>query len=1023
MSTIVITPSNARFKLGRDLGSRRPLRSFLARRAWLVLTLLGGAGAGIAAEASGAQVPKAVFPAGLELIVAAAPPLVTHPLMVCFDDRGRLFVGDAAGLNLRRKELEEQLPNRVLMLEDRDGDGVFERSTVFADKMTFPQGAAWLDGSLYVASPPGIWKLTDTNDDGVADQREMIVGGFDYDGNAADVHGPFLHPTNGRLYWCHGRKGHKVVQKDGTLVHEGKASGIWSCRPDGSEVQWHSLGSMDNPVEVDFTPEGDMFGVVNLYYNQPRGDTLMHWLYGGVYERPDQLAVIADLPRTRERMPVVHNYGHVAVSGSTLYRSGAMNPDWKGDMLVTFFNTQKVVRTKLIPAGSTFTATEHELLKINDPDVHLTDVIEDADGSLLVIDTGGWFRIGCPASLTEKPDLRGAIYRLRKQDQPRLANAYGQGIQWNNLAPPALAKLAQDERWKVREKATALLAMRQPVVPVTSAQLLDASKPLARLRAYETIAQSKKIDASHRNALLKTLAEPLDPALEHATMFAAMATGAFDLATLRAATAPTVMRRLLVIIEQSTQDGAVRGALLSFANRHVDATDPELAHTAVAVVARHAQAIERSYADFAARLAGSSVAPGSLKVLTEVAKAHLAKPQAQQLVTLMLQHAAPAVRQTAWRIIAQQAGTIKNPEWFSPIEHSLTEAMSTAAVAPGPLRGTPARSGASANALPGFVEEAALPLVLEVIAKLGGAQFDAALQSIIRDSKRPQPIRLKALAAATRAGEPVSADAFTLLIQMSEDDTSPSARVEAARLLARSRLTVAQIQSLAPLLPKTGPVELLELLKLGRRMDAATGRIWAENLVRSPAFGAVPESAIKTAFSSVPADIYENTLAPAVRAAAEANDAKKRQLEVLVAAAGKGRVAEGRKLYATSACVACHVAGDVGRAMGPDLSRIGQIRSARDLLESIIFPDATIARDYETYIVETADRQNHVGMIKSNSPQGLVLMDPTGQEKVIPHSQIVGNGLMTTSLMPAGLEQTLAEQQLLDLVAWLVSLK
>jgi hypothetical protein len=118
--------------------------------------------------------------------------------------------------------------------------------------MTFPQGACWSNGSLYVCSPPGLWKLTDSDNDGVADKREMIVGGFDYTGNAADVHGPFLHP-NGRLYWCHGRKGHKVVQKDGTLVDESLACGIWSCLPDGSDVAWRSLGCGDNPVEVDFT--------------------------------------------------------------------------------------------------------------------------------------------------------------------------------------------------------------------------------------------------------------------------------------------------------------------------------------------------------------------------------------------------------------------------------------------------------------------------------------------------------------------------------------------------------------------------------------------------------------------------------------------------------------------------------------------------------------------------------------------------------------------------------------------------
>jgi hypothetical protein len=51
--------------------------------------------------------------------------------------------------------------------------------------------------------------------------------------------------------WCEGW----------TLVHEGKASGIWSCRPDGGDVQWHSLGSMDNPVEIAFTPDGEMVGV------------------------------------------------------------------------------------------------------------------------------------------------------------------------------------------------------------------------------------------------------------------------------------------------------------------------------------------------------------------------------------------------------------------------------------------------------------------------------------------------------------------------------------------------------------------------------------------------------------------------------------------------------------------------------------------------------------------------------------------------------------------------------------------
>ena len=59
-----------------------------------------------------------------------------------------------------------------MRLEDTNADGRFDKSVVFADKMMLPEGTMWLDGSLYVAAPPSIWKLTDTNSDGVADQRE-----------------------------------------------------------------------------------------------------------------------------------------------------------------------------------------------------------------------------------------------------------------------------------------------------------------------------------------------------------------------------------------------------------------------------------------------------------------------------------------------------------------------------------------------------------------------------------------------------------------------------------------------------------------------------------------------------------------------------------------------------------------------------------------------------------------------------------------------------------------------------------
>ena len=309
----------------------------------------------------------------------------------------------------------------------------------------------------------------------------MIVSGFEYTGNAADVHGPFLHP-NGRLYWCHGRKGHKVVGKEGEVVHEGLACGIWSCKPDGSDVAWHSLGCGDNPVKVDFTPEGDIIGVQNLYYSQPRGDTIVHWLYGGVYERADQLKAIEGLTRTLEHMPVMYNFGHVAVSGCCFWRSYDRTrasrpcPHIKRRQTPLQSNCPAVHGHPLQhPARRahgtharrrTYAVLENEFLRLPDaPDVHFTDVMEDpSDGSLLVIDTGGWFRIGCPSSLMAKSDLLGAIYRVKPaKATPGLASKNKKATaptlksQMANLSRPMLssppcARMDQHERG-FRERA------------------------------------------------------------------------------------------------------------------------------------------------------------------------------------------------------------------------------------------------------------------------------------------------------------------------------------------------------------------------------------------------------------------------------------------------------------------------------------------------------------------------------------------------------------------------------------------
>lgn len=919
--------------------------------------------------------PPHTLPPGFSLALAAAPPLVTHPIMGCLDDRGRLFIGDAVGVNWNKAQLEANPPNRVLMLEDTDGDGSFDKSTVFADKMTFPQGACWLDGSLYVCSPPSLWKLTDTTGDGIADQREEIVTGFDYTGNAADVHGPKLHP-NGRLYWCHGRKGHNIKQKDGTPVHEGLASGIWSCQPDGSDIQWHALGCADNPTGLDFTPSGDLIGTVNLYYSNPRGDTLMHWLYGGVYERPDQMKAIAGLPRTLEKMPVVHNFGHVAVSGcsfwpaykrsaDTLVRStqNGAAADSTEHLMVTHFNTQRLVRMELTPSGSTYSAIEHEFLKLNDPDIHLTDVIADPrDGSLLLLDTGGWFRIGCPSSLMAKPDLRGAIYRI------------------GELKPERMIVM---DRFKKLDHPTALAD-------------LQSSDPHLRRRAMEWINQtSTDVDELSKTvspALRALLGQDLDPPTEHSLISLAHKLYAVGYHEVRAAKDLRTLRHALLCF--TPDDGASGNLTVGIASDHLDSLDPELAQVALNMVIAHSDADEWFTPKLVKWLTEEDLAPHQHTALRAFGSALITKPETQKLITGLLKHPSEAAQNSAIAIIAGQSGTVTNNAWIPPLEKQLATAPT--------------------------------PALLDAIKKLQSPRFDTKLQDLATAEEQPLSLRLKALDALTKLK--LTDETFALLNDsLPAAESSASARIQAAIMLAKSPLTPDQITALTPAFAQVGPIELKELLPIIRKTkDSPQIEALATALAKNPALISQQESHYRTAFSNAAPEIFETLIHPAYLAAEEGIETKKRQLSTLSdKASTTGDPAKGRLLFeqGKGTCIACHKIGELGRDLGPNLSHIGAIRTERDLLESILFPSATLARDYETHLFETRDGQTHLGVIRSHTAEGLLIMDVAGQEKVLPHTSIIADTVLPTSLMPMGLDQTLPEEELLHLTAYLRSLK
>jgi putative membrane-bound dehydrogenase-like protein len=442
-------------------------------------------------------------PDGYTVERVAASPLVDRPITMAFDETGALYVADSSGSNEKPDVQLKNPTHRIVRLVDRDGDGVFDSNTVYADKLAFPEGTMWLDGSLYVAAPPQIWKFTDINSDGVADKREVWFDGKTLTGCANDLHGPYAGP-DGFIYWC---KGAFAEQKH--MLADGRkfvtrASHVFRMRPDGSGLDVVMTGGMDNPVDIAFSASGEMF-VSGTFFVQPAGgkrDGILHAVHGGVWGK--EHGVLDGHPRTGDLMPIMTHVGPAAASGLEMLRSEALG--MRGDLVCCQFNLRKISRHVLEPDGATYKTSDTDLLVSDQVDFHPTDIVEDADGSLLIADTGGWYRLCCPTSTLAKPAVLGAIYRIRKKDQPVVEDSRGLKIDWKKADAATLTGFLEDSRPVVVDRAMESLARRKEVAALRAS--VEEGGVAARLNSVWILA---RIPGDEARAAVRIALDDTDP--------------------------------------------------------------------------------------------------------------------------------------------------------------------------------------------------------------------------------------------------------------------------------------------------------------------------------------------------------------------------------------------------------------------------------------------------------------------------------------------------------------------------------
>lgn len=994
-------------------------------------------------------------PQGYTVEIAAGPDLVDYPMFSTLDETGRLFVFESTGNVYKKTEDAIRDPKfRIKLLEDLDGDGVYDKSTVFADKIGFPQGGVFYRGSLYASSAPDLLKLTDTDGDGVADQRQVLLSGWTLNVNANSLVGPFMAP-DGWLYMTSAIMGFDVRTQEGVQL-KGETSRIWRLRPDGSGLEWIAAGGMNNPVELTFTRAGEPIGT-ETYFTDPKAgerDALVYWTEGGVYPKPNSNIDRDSLVRTGDLMPVVSKYSRVAPSGIASYRSTALGEDFRNNLFSAQFNTHRVIRHKLLREGASF-RTEDEVFFSFDgnEDFHPTDVLEDADGSLLVVETGGWFIKGCPLSQVSKPELKGSIYRVRKKQVPRPDDPYGNKIGWDTLSVVQAGEYLKDEgRPFVSDRAQEWLISRgAEAVPVLKELLQNEASAAARARivfALYRIGTAESIAVIHTRALD-------DPDID-VRVAAARSLGMARseeartrLKQLLLTDAPAVKRQAATALGQIGGRDDVKQLLLAAAGeedrfvRHaliyalVRINDPapvraSLAHPAPGVQEAALIALDQ--------MPGSDIRPSDITPFL-------------QGENLLLRNTALWVAAHHPRWSAEMIGFLKKRMHAGSLDEeeknllgkllvSFCEQADMQQFMAGYLKGTDTRyklfilnamAACHIEQFPAsWVEQIGYQLqrsgdpllqarAIELAGLRGLTGLAPALRVVAADGQVSPELRLDAIAVLLKQDSVLRTPDFDFLYAQLDASASVPMRQKAAHVLSLAAVSEEQLRQLATeYLPHADAFILPRLLPVFTGAHSGeVGKSLASALLHSTTLDGYTEEEVEKVFEKYPPEVRPvvDELLVKLR---QVRGERLERLQAMESKINTGVLENGRKLFFGKAtCSTCHTIGPQGGHFGPDLTSIQRDRSAHDLLEAIVYPGASFVREFETYKIKTRSDE-YTGILRERTPDAVLLAIAPENLVRIPNSDIVSMEIQPSSMMPQGLDKLLTAQEMADLMAFLL---
>lgn len=943
---------------------------------------------------------RMTLPAGFRSTAFAGEPTVHQPIAFTIDERGRLWVVE----NYSYPDWSPYGRDRVVILEDVDGDGRADKRTVFFEGLNFASAIAVGHGGAWIGSAPYLLFIPDRNRDDAPDgPPQVILDGW----GAQDTHetlNSFVWGPDGWLYGNQGVFTHSNVGAPGSR-DRGRTplnACVWRYHPTKKIFEIFAEG-MSNQWGLDFNDVGDAFVtacvIPHLYhviqgghYRRQSGQHFNPYTYGDIQTIADHFHYDQGVQWSEARFGAggtdAAGGGH-AHAGTLVYLGDSFPAEYRGTLFTHNILGNRINREVLRPSGSGYIGSHApDFMKANDGWFRGLRLELGPDGSIFNSD---WYDARACHQQQPHDRTNGRIYKL----------SYGTPTPVSvDLAQLSSAELVQHQlhanEWFVR-RSRLLLQERGPDPAVHAALLAilrEHPDVTRKLRALWALHVTRGLTAAIARELLSS-PEPyvrgwtVQLMCEDRSPSPALLAAFVDLARRDAS---PVVRRFLASAAKRIEVAARWDLVEALLGRAEDAEDPNLpllvwyaAEPLVAADAARARAL------------------GEKTALTSI-RPYFTRREAAMSVG----SAGTSGEASPFDALVRTLARSEDAAYQGEILDSLlgaTEGQTSPQM--------PAGWSAAYAKLAASPDRTIIARADTLATRFGDRAVFAEKRRIMMDTFAPLPARQAAL---------------DVVLQRRDFQLSPSYQ----KLLSEPGLRLGALRGLALYdVPSTPPAVLAaygSFTPEEKRQAIAilTQRApYGRALVEAIKAGRIPRADIDASgarqLGLLNDPEIDAWLAESWGTVAQTDEAAEAEIQrwkgVLTSARVEaGNASRGRVVFANT-CASCHVLYGEGTAVGPELT--GSNRADLDyLLRNILTPNAEIGRDYQLTTIETKDGRTAAGIVRSETP-GAVTIVNQAESVTIAQDEIARREHLPVSLMPPGLLHGLSEEEVVDLVAYL----